>query len=187
MLTLNNPRALRYMNISYSGLNRAQTEELLATAYEALNILSRPEVTFMKDEYNQKLLAEENVLAQVSKVFSAIAIIISVFRLITYFNFLVNKEKKKLSIRKVLGAKLTNNIRYMVKPQLLNLLLTSVIVMPVSYFLLTSWKSQFIYQLDLSLWHVFLPIFSVLIIILMIISVFSIKVNHEDPIPNLQQ
>lgn len=186
MMTLNNPMAFRHMTVRYLGLTQSQMAELVNRECRELNIASNLTLTFMENDYNQKLLAEENVLSTVTKGFSIIAILISLIGLITYFNFILNQKKKDFSIRKVLGARLIDNFNSMMKPQVVNLTLAIIIAIPTSLYLLIEWKRQFIYQLNLNLFHLLLPVITILIIITLISFSFSILIDRQNPITNLK-
>jgi putative ABC transport system permease protein len=186
MMTLNNPNAFRHMTVRYNGLTESQVSELINSTCRELNISDDLSLTFMEKDYNQKLLAEENVLSTVSSIFSVIAIIISLMGLFSYFNLMINQRKKDFSIRKVLGAKLLDNLQSMIKPEIVTLIMAIIISIPTALYFLIEWKSQFIYQLDLNVLHLLVPIAAILIIITLVTLGFSILIDKENPITNLK-
>ncbi|MEO9805204.1 MAG: FtsX-like permease family protein [Reichenbachiella sp.] len=181
MMTLNNPMALRNMMIRYSGINQNQMRELLNSTLENLNMPTNLVAHFMENDFNQKLLKEEHVLSAVSKSFSLIAITISFLGLFSYLAYTVDQKKKDFSIRKVLGATLANNWRYIMKEQFVVLLAATVLSTPVALYFLDQWRSQFIYQVNFSIPHLFMPMLAVLILIMAIAFGFSLRIYKTSP------
>lgn len=104
MMTLNNPNAFRHMIVRYSGIDQREMSELIQSTAMDSNISIELGQRFMESEYNQKLMKEESILAQVVAAFSGIAILVSLLGLFSFLTFEVNKKKGSLSIMKVLGA-----------------------------------------------------------------------------------
>jgi len=186
MMSLNNPIAFRNMIVRYSGLKQPQIIQLINEVCNELNIATFLNVTFMENDYNLKLLQEENVLSVVSRTFSFIAIIISFLGLFSYLSFVIGQKKKVFSIRKVLGAELINNLAYILKTQYVTLLVAIVVSIPIAVYFLDQWINQFVYQLNINLLHLLLPIFIVLFIITIIAWGFSILINRMNLVKNLK-
>lgn len=186
MMTLNNPQALRHMNIRYKGAAKAAVLELIKESRKELGIDEDLNPTFAESNYKEKLLAEEHVLSLVTRIFSSIAILISLLGLFSYLNFTTNQKRKDFSIRKVLGANLLNNLQSMLKPQVLTVAIATIISIPSAVYFLSKWKEQFLYQLELNFFHVAIPALLIILIIGTLNFVFSVVIDRMDPVANLK-
>ena len=187
MMTLNNPNAFRHMSIRYEGLSRTGMSELVNEASTSLGIQSGLNMKFLEDDYNEKLMAEENVIALVSKIFSAIAILISLLGLVSYFSFVVSQQKKDFSIRKVFGAGLIDILGKMLAPQLLTASIALLIATPIAIYSFNEWKNQFLYQLQWDAFYLLAPPLFVIALIAGVTLAYSILIDRVNPVKHLRE
>lgn len=143
------------------------------------------EVKFLNDEY-QSVYASEERVAGLSEYFSAIAIIISCLGLFGLAAFTVELRSKEVSIRKILGSKVTSIMLLLSKDFTETVLISMLISIPISYFLSKNWLDAFAYRIDLSGWVFIGSAALVLFLAGLIVSLQTIKMARANPIKFLR-
>src|SRR6202007_1369140 len=96
-----------------------------------------------------KLYASEHRVADLSKYFAGIAILISCLGLFGLAAFTAQKRQKEIGIRKVIGASVTT-ITVMLSKDFLKLVLISLLIaFPVSWWLMSNWLQGFAYRTNI--------------------------------------
>ncbi len=136
---------------------------------------------FLDDEY-QKLYEAENRVSILSGYFAAIAIIISCLGLFGLAAFTLERKGKEIGIRKIFGSssidltvKLTNELTKSV-------LISIVIGLPLSYFMLNNWLENFAYKINLEWWFFFIAGFLTFLIAILTVGFQALKASLFDPI-----
>ncbi|MEO1450419.1 MAG: FtsX-like permease family protein, partial [Bacteroidota bacterium] len=107
--------------------------------------------TFMDNSY-QALYASEKRVGTLSSIFASFAIIISCLGIFGLAAFTAERRIKEIGIRKVLGAS-TSNIVMMLSRDFIYLVFASMLIaLPVAYYFMREWLTQFAYKIDLSIW-----------------------------------
>ncbi len=128
-----------------------QTLLQIEKMYKAYNADLPFNFSFLDDEY-AALYASEQRVATLSQYFAAIAILISCLGLFGLATFTAAQRQKEISIRKVLGASVTNLWQLLSKDFIGLVIIASLIAMPLGYYLLNEWLIQFAYRTNLSWW-----------------------------------
>lgn len=186
MMTLNNPQAFRHLVVRYDGFAQRDMSNLIVATATNLGMPADLSHTFMENEYNRKLMKEENILAQVVATFSGIAILISLLGLFSFLAFEVNQKKKDLSIMKVLGAQFKDHLQNLGRGPLLTMALAAVITLPVGLYYLSVWKSQFFFQIETGAVHVLAPLALLSVMVLLVAAFFSMQIEHTNPVVHLK-
>ena len=79
----------------------------IESAFKTINPIYPFEYTFLDDSYN-KLYGEEQTIGTLAFSFTIIAVLISVLGLLGLAAYATERKKKEVSIRKILGATLSN-------------------------------------------------------------------------------
>ena len=123
----------------------------LGAFYEKFNPGFTFDFDFLDEQYALMYAAEQRV-ASLSKYFAAIAILISCLGLLGLAAFTADRKKKEIGIRKVLGAS-AGNIMVLLTRDFTRLVLVSLLIgLPVSYFVISSWLNRFAYRIELNPW-----------------------------------
>lgn len=155
------PLILHWSNLDYghtlirieSGMTNKVMSDL-KQLYKELNPGLLFNYAFIQDDYN-KLYQNENTLSKISGCFSFLAIFISALGLLGLILHTVSRRKKEISIRKVLGAKVSGILILLSKEFFYHVLIAFVITSPISWYLMNRWLSQYAYKIVIS-WWVFL-------------------------------
>jgi putative ABC transport system permease protein len=112
-------------------------------------ITHRPfEYEFLDQQYEELYSAEQR-MGSVFIVFAALAIIIACLGLLGLVSFSAAQKTKEIGIRKVLGAT-ASNIVVLITQDFTKLVLISIAIgIPVAYWMMTRWLSDFAYKTDI--------------------------------------
>ena len=159
----------------------AQIEEIWKELY--------PEAKFQYqflDESISRFYDKERKTSGLVRLASGTAIFISMLGLFGLSAFLIARRSKEISIRKVLGATITDLTGLLAREYLALVALACLISFPVSYYLMRNWLKEFIYRVDIS-WGLFVMAgIGAIIIVLFTVSYQSIRVARTNPISVLR-
>ncbi|MCF8261955.1 MAG: ABC transporter permease [Melioribacteraceae bacterium] len=105
--------------------------------------------SFLDDKYNA-LYSTEDKIFQVFTIFSLLAIYIAALGLLGLTSFTAEQRRKEIGIRKVLGSNVIGIVRLLSMEYLRLIIISSVIALPFSYYLLNKWLSDFAYRAAIS-------------------------------------
>ncbi|MBT5187241.1 MAG: FtsX-like permease family protein, partial [Kordiimonadaceae bacterium] len=130
--------------------------------------------------------SSENRQMRVFVTFAVIAIIISAIGLLGLTAFTAERKTKEIGIRKVLGARTSDIIRLMVGQFSKPVLMANIIALPIAWWLMDGWLSDFEYRIQLDiLWFISAGISALVIAWVTVIS-YSIKAAKANPIEALR-
>jgi putative ABC transport system permease protein len=98
----------------------------------------------------------------------------------------VKKREQEISIRKVLGARITNILSLIVRQYLWFILFASIVAAPLAYFGMEYWLQNFAYRITVEYWMFLIPVGALLILTIAIVSLHSVKVASYDPAQTLR-
>jgi putative ABC transport system permease protein len=126
------------------------------------------EYKFVDDIFNEHYKNEER-LTKLLGYFAIFSIFIACLGLFGLISFMAEQRTKEIGVRKVNGANI-RDIIFLFSNEFIQLILISgIIAIPLSYYILSKWLQDFAYATNLSWW-----VFAVSIIIAVIISTLSI-------------
>ena len=128
---------------------------------------------------------QQNTLRIVS-LFTLIAIIISVMGYVGMSLFFIRQRQKEVSIRKVMGSTSGEVLVLMLRNFMAPLLVSFVIAVPISWYIMHDWLTNFSYRIALSLWIFAAAGFTCFIISLLTVIIQSWRAASENPINNIK-
>ncbi|MEQ9306481.1 MAG: FtsX-like permease family protein, partial [Marinoscillum sp.] len=143
------------------------------------------EINFLDERWERYYKADQS-RSYLILVATIISIIISAFGLFGLVNFTAERKTKEVGIRKVLGASIANILRVILKDYVVLLLIALVMSVPVAYYVLSDWLSDFAYRIDLSVW-IFLMSF-VFVLTISFVTVVSrvLRLAKANPVNSLR-
>ncbi|HPW61001.1 MAG TPA: ABC transporter permease [Cyclobacteriaceae bacterium] len=138
--------------IRLEGGKEKETLKALTDFYKEYNPGFSFEYTFQDQEYAKQYAAEQRV-ATLSGYFAAFAILISCLGLFGLATFTAERRLKEIGIRKALGSSSTNIVMLLSGDFTRMVLLSILIGLPVSYWLLNGWLERFAFHIDLEIWY----------------------------------
>jgi len=129
---------------------------------------------------------QENQLAQLYKIFAAIAIFLSCLGLYGLASFMAVQRIKEVGIRKVLGATAGNIVYLFSKEFILLILIAFFIATPLAWYFMNKWLQDYVYRIDISWWLFAAGGLVAIVIALATISFQAINAAIADPIKSLR-
>jgi len=140
---------------------------------------------FADEEYALKF-AEEERIGKLAAVFAVLAILISCLGLFGLASFVAEQKTKEIGIRKVVGASLFALWKMLVKDFVVLVVLSSIIAIPVVWYVMNDWLQKYEYRTEIS-WWIFLGAGSgALIITLVTVSYQAIRSALMNPVKSLR-
>jgi putative ABC transport system permease protein len=143
------------------------------------------EYQFQDQEYAQQYAAEQRV-ASLSFYFATMAILISCLGLFGLAAFTAERRLKEIGIRKALGSSSTN-IVLLLSGDFTRMVLVSIVVgLPVSFWLLHTWLKRFAFHIDLEIWYFLVAGLIALFIAWITVASQAIKAARVNPVKCLR-
>ncbi len=106
---------------------------------------------FLDEQYGQ-LYAAEQRQGRVFVAFAGIAIAVACLGLFGLASFTVERRRKEIGIRKVLGASVTSVTAHLSKDFLKLVLVAILIASPLAWWSMNKWLQDFAYRIDIQWW-----------------------------------
>jgi len=185
LFACNTPQA----NLLYVRIKQQQgTEEALAKIEAVMkkdNAAYPFEYTFLDDQFNQ-LFSSEMLIGKLSRVFAALAIIISCLGLFGLAAYTAERRTKEIGIRKVLGASVAGITRLISKEFVQLVFISSVIAFPIAWWAMYKWLQGYAYRVNINWWVFAIAGAAAMLIALATISFQSIKAGLMNPVKSLR-
>jgi putative ABC transport system permease protein len=146
----------------------------------------QPFIYSFLDEDFGKLYKSEQRWSQTMGYAAVVAILIAGLGLFGLASFMVERRKKEISVRKVLGASVFGVMGLLAKEFIKPVFLASVLASPVAYFAMNKWLQNFAYRIDLGWWMFALAGGLALIVALLTVSAQAIKTALANPVDSLR-
>jgi putative ABC transport system permease protein len=161
------------------------TLQKIESLYEKFNPEFPFKAQFVDQDYQALYVSEERV-AELSKYFAGLAIVISCLGLFGLAAFTTENRMKEISIRKVLGSSIWSIVKLLTGQFSLLVLLAIVIGLPISYYVSSSWLNDFAYQIELSWWYFAAAGILAFVISWLTISLQTFKAARINPAQSLR-
>jgi putative ABC transport system permease protein len=138
------------------------------------------------DERLAEFYEGETKLAQLFKIFAAIAIFIGCLGLYGLVSFVAVQKTKEIGIRKVLGASLPNIVSLLSLDFLKLVLLANVLAWPLAWWVMQRWLQDFEYRTPIGWWMFAIAGIGALLIALITVSFQAIKAAVANPVEALR-
>ena len=148
-----------------------------------------PDATFDYTWVSETLAAEfaaEQKLKDMLFLFSILTVALSCLGLFGLITFMVENRVKEISIRKVLGASMLQITTLLSRGSILLVLISIVIAVPVTWYILDKWLRDFPYRIAIDAWLFVKGGVVALAIALATLCVRTIKASMQNPADNLR-
>ncbi len=129
---------------------------------------------------------QESQLAELYKIFAAIAIFLSCLGLYGLASFMAVQRIKEVGIRKVLGATSGNIVYLFSKEFILLILIAFFIASPIAWYFMNNWLQDYVYRISISWWLFAVSGITAIVIALGTISFQAIKAAMASPVKSLK-
>lgn len=140
---------------------------------------------FVDDQFNQ-IFQNEQLISKLSRVFAALAIIISCLGLFGLAAYTAERRTKEIGVRKVLGASVTSITTLLSKDFLQLVFISCIVAFPVAWWIMNNWLQNYKYRVQISWWIFLAAGISAILIALITISFQSVKAAIANPVKSLR-
>lgn len=134
------------------------------------------EAFYRKEEKNNRLIT----------IAAALAIILSMLGLYALTSFTVIRRTKEIGIRKTLGAESYIVLLMLIKEFIKWILVSCIIALPASYFIMSYWLSKFAYRIEIRWWYFAITVVVMLVIAILAVSYQAIRAARKNPVTALR-
>ncbi|GAB3711467.1 ABC transporter permease [Spirosoma flavus] len=185
IIHLYSPSFESFASVKFAGGDARQQLATLKRVFEANFPHSPFSYFFLDSEYDKQYKADDR-FQQVFGALTSLAILISCLGLFGLATFTVAKRTKEIGIRKVIGASTTNLVVLLSKEFIRTVLVSILIGLPITYFLVSNWLSNYASRVELSWWLFGIPIGLILFLVLVSIGSKTIATALINPVKSLR-
>ncbi|MCD6065746.1 MAG: FtsX-like permease family protein [Bacteroidetes bacterium] len=143
------------------------------------------EYEFVNSEFNKKFLTEE-LIGKLTNIFAALAIFICCIGLGGLTVFTIEKRKREIGMRKVLGATLAQLVMLISNEFIKLVFIAFVITIPLTWLLMNKWLQNYTFHVDISIFLFVAVGLIVLALTLLIVFLNTLKTAGTNPVKNLR-
>ena len=140
---------------------------------------------FLDDRF-EMMYGDIQRMKRVFFTFAVFAIIVACLGLFALSAFIAEQRNKEMSIRKVLGASVSNIFRLLTFNFIKLILFSMLVAVPVGGYLMQKWLEDYVYKIDLAWWFFGVAGVMVMAIALITISTQALKVSFANPVDSLK-
>jgi putative ABC transport system permease protein len=175
----------KYMAIKVAAQKIANVINTIKQEWNSINPDAPFDYSFLDMDY-YRLYKSEQQTQKMALLFSALAILISALGMFGLVSFSVEKRKKEIGVRKVLGASVVSIDILLCKEFMKWVIWANIIACPIAFFAVNKWLQNYAYRIDLSGWIFILPGLTALAIAMLTVSYKSIKAATANPVDSLR-
>jgi putative ABC transport system permease protein len=174
----------------YTGI-RLSTNNIAATVDQVRRLYTQYaenmpfDYSFMDDDFN-KLYAADTRVGQVIAVFTGLALLVACLGLFGLVSFAAEQRNKEMSIRKVLGANVSDIITLLARDFVLLIGVSLVIAFPLAWYGMHRWLESFVYRTPLGVSTFALATLFILAAIALTISYQAFRSAVSRPVDSLK-
>ena len=170
-------------------LNPAKSTSESLTLIESIFKKNIPSASFdykfVDETYATKFKAEERI-GKLASVFAVLAIIISCLGLFGLASFVTEQRTKEIGVRKVMGASVRSLWQMLSRDFVLLVVISCLIAVPASFYLLQDWLERFEYRTEISWWILVASCLGALVVTITTVSFQAIKAALMNPVKSLR-
>ncbi len=178
-----------HTNKMYLRLKPQQDTKQALAKIEAVMKTNNPAYPFnyrFVDEQFNWMFQNEALISKLSRVFAALAIVISCLGLFGLAAFTAERRAKEIGVRKVLGASVPG-IASLVSKDFLKLVAVACLVsFPVAWWIMNSWLNNYQYRVGISWWIFLIAAVVAIVIAILTVGYQSIKAAVANPVKSLR-
>lgn len=175
----------KYLAIRYSSQNVAGVIGAIKKEWNSIVPNAPFDYSFLDEDY-YRLYRSEQQMKKIAWIFTFLAILISSLGIFGLVSILVDKRKKEIGVRKILGASVANVELLLCREFLKWVFLANIIAHPIAYFAMNKWLNGFAYRASLTADLFVIPGAAAFGIALIVVSMKVIKAAVANPVDSLR-
>lgn len=175
----------QFVAVKITGQNLPATVNNLRGAFNSVYPDNVFEYHFLDEQIND-MYKKEDLLGNLIKASTAVAILISCLGLLGLIAMITAQRTKEIGIRKVLGASVAS-ITALLSKDFLKLVLVAILISsPIAWLLMKSWLQNFAYHIDIPVWVFTVTALLSLLIAITTTAAQSVKAAIANPVRSLR-
>ncbi len=179
------PEDYQYLLIRVKGDNMSETLNFISKKWKEIAGGIPFDYMFLDHEYDN-LYKSEKRSGTLFIVFSIVALLISLLGLFGLSSFAVERRTKEIGLRKILGADMGNILFLISKDFLLLLTISFCLAIPIGYYFLDTWLSNFAFRISIGPGLFLLAGFINVVLALLTLSYHSLMISKTNPVETLR-
>jgi putative ABC transport system permease protein len=160
--------------------NLSRGVEEIKSAYNELFPGAPFDGYFVDDRFEYQYGEEINT-SKIFGIFAALCIFISCLGLFGLISYVVTQKYKEIAIRKVFGSNVKQVVSVISKDFLILVLIASLIGIPVAYYYMDKWLSNFAYKISLSWYYFVMAVLGAILIAFLTIIYKAVSAANTNP------
>ena len=145
-----------------------------------------PENVSSLEENIAESFDEQHNTLKIITLFTIIAVIISVMGYVGMSLFFIRQRQKEIGIRKIMGSTSGEVMILMLRIFCAPLLISFIIAIPLSWYIMRDWLSNFSYRIELSAWIFVATCAIALLVAILSVSLQIIKAVRTNPVESIK-
>jgi len=174
------PRTFSYVFFKVSTQDMSGLLRELSATWLSLFPDTPFDYVFLDDEFD-RAYKEEQKLLSILNWFSVLALLIGGLGLWGLSIFAIERRKKEVSIKKILGASIGVLIFQQLRQYLYYIAVSSLIAIPMAGYGLARWLSSYAYKIDIEAWYFVASVLIVTVISISTILVHVVRAANANP------
>jgi len=142
-------------------------------------------VISLEETVIQSFEEQQNTLRIIS-LFTLVAVVISVMGFVGMSLFFIRQRKKEIGLRKIMGSTSREVMGLMLRTFCMPLLISFVIAVPISYYIMAHWLEDFSYRITLSPWIFAATCAFSLLVAIISVGIQIAKAARTNPVESIQ-
>jgi putative ABC transport system permease protein len=180
LLIVKVPKPNGYLHIRIAPGDQHATIGSLLRQWKSYNDGTMTDFFFLDSKFNEVYKSDE-VQAKLLSILSTLSIFVSLLGLIGLSTFNAAQRIKEIGIRKILGANRTNIAMLLSKDLLITVSVASIVTIPLSFFAVSDWMSQFEHKVGVDFVAIVMIILSTIAAVFTVITIQSLKSMATNP------
>ena len=176
---------LGFAFIRMSSENILQTVDFLRDIWKKV-LPGKPFRHSFLDEDIERYYRNEKTWSSIARYSAIIAIVITCMGIFGMTLTSISRRVKEIGIRKVFGASTGNIINIVLREVIITVILSNLIILPLSYYVMNKWLSEFAYRTDLSIWIFITGGFLTFLIAVLTVLYLAVKAAASNPVNSLR-
>lgn len=178
-------RGYNEIAVKLSGQNLSNSLQEIENRWKEVFPKYMYQYNFLDERIALQYIEEQRFLSM-TKLFSGLAIFISCLGLYGLISFFLARKTREIGIRKVLGGKVTDILRILIKDFLKLILIAGAIASPLAWYFMNNWLQGYAYHTEINWWVFVVAIGALIVITILTISYQAIKAATANPINSLR-
>ena len=155
-------------------------------AEEYLGVPKEPDAEYIDDYLRDSLTGKRNTMTLVM-TFMLLAILISALGLLAMAVYYTGQQSREIALRKIFGSDINQAAMKLSKSFIIMTLAAVVIAVPISFWAMNLYLSDFYNRIDLPWWAIIVAALLTFIISAVSIAAQTLKTAHANPVETLRQ